>query len=183
MVNQIALGMTQVNSLHPWVGAASVIKPLGLSTHIERFCANELELLPLFDAHYEEVSVHRKHAIKLNPDWSRYLKLEQSGEMLFIALRHHGKLVGYFNGFIGLDLHYQILCLKLDLIYVHPETRGKINGQNGGVMLRNAAIAEAKRRGVKLFTAGYKCFRGKHMKKLLEDGGFEPFEVHYGLWL
>lgn len=153
-------------------------------THIERFCENELELLPLFEQHYKEISVHRKHSILLDPDWDKYRQKEQCGELIFIALRRRGKLVGYFSGFISSALHYKgILQLGLDLIYVEPSSRGQIDGQNGGVMLRDAAIAEARRRGVKLFTAGYKVFRSRHMKKLLEDGGFEPFEVHYALWL
>lgn len=168
---------------YPVVAYPPVIGIKGFSTHIESFCRNEIELAPLFDKHYSEVSVHRKRAIKLNPDWAKYQKLEQAGELLFVALRHKGKLVGYFSGFIGSDLHYQMLRLQLDLIFVHPNWRGNHDGQNGARMLMERVKSEAARRGVKLFTAGYKSFRSKHMKKLLEDGGFEPFEVHYALWI
>lgn len=155
-----------------------------LSTHIECFMANKLELTYLFEEHYEEISVHQKHGIPLDPDWLKYSAKEQSGELLFIALRNRGRLVGYFSGFLATALHYKgILQLGLDLIYVHPSSRGEINGQNGGAMLRDAAISEAKRRGVRLFTAGFKDFRSKHMRKLLLDGGFEPFETHYALWI
>lgn len=155
-----------------------------LTTHIESFCKAELELLPLFEQHYKEISVHRKYSIQLDPDWQQYQKKEQCGELLFIALRRNGKLVGYFSGFIGTAAHYKgMMQLGLDLLYVEPSSRGQIDGQNGGVLLRDTAIAEARRRGVKLFTAGFKYFKGKHVKKLLEDGGFEPFEVYYALWL
>lgn len=155
-----------------------------LTTHIESFCASRQELEPLFAEHYKEISVHAKHGIPLNMDWKKYWHKEQRGELLFIALRRKGKMVGYFNGFISTALHYQgILQLGLDLIYVHPASRGKINGQNGGILLRDALIAEARRRGVSLVTAGAKIFKLKHMEKLLKDGGFEPFEIHYALWL
>lgn len=155
-----------------------------LTTHIESFSSNVNELKPLFEIHYKEISAHKQHAIALEPDYVRYQLKEIAGELLFIALRREGRLVGYFSGFIGSALHYKsTLQLGLDLFYVEPSSRGKIHGQNGGALLRDAAIVEAQRRGVRLFTIGYKVFRAKHMKKLLEDGGFEPFEVHYALWL
>lgn len=161
------------------------MKSIGLiTTHIERFMKAELELLPLFKKHYEEISIHRKHGIPLNPDWNAYALKEARNELVFVALRHHGKLVGYFTFFIGPSLHYKgILQAGMDLVYVEPASRGKINGQHGASMLRDAAIAEAKRRGVKLFTAGFKSNRSRHMRKLLADGGFEPFEEHYALWI
>lgn len=155
-----------------------------LTTHIESFYANRWELEPLFDEHYKEISAHRKHDIKLAPDWEKYARLEKCGELVFIALRRQGKLVGYYTGFISTAIHYKdTLQLGLDLFYVHPQSRGKINGQNGGVLLRDAMVCEAKRRGVRVITAGAKTFKLKHMEKLFKDGGFEPFEIHYALWL
>lgn len=154
------------------------------TTHIESFVDNLPSLKFLFETHYREVSQHKRHSIALNPDYDKYRMKEAMGELLFIALRQNGRLVGYFNGFIGSALHYRdCLQLSLDLLYVLPGSRGQINGHHGGTMLLHMAKAEATRRGVKLFTMGYKSARAKHMKKLLEDNGFEPFEVHYGLWL
>lgn len=183
---QLQMGLSTINSLqgNGFVGSSPAIKRDVLTTHIESFCKAELELLPLFEQHYNEISVHKKHGIKLDPDWDKYRMKEQAGELLFIALRRRGKLVGYFSGFIGTALHYKgVLQLGLDLIFVEPSSRGKIDGQHGGSMLRDAAILEARRRGVSLFTAGYKSFRANHMRKLLEDGGFEPFEVYHAKWI
>lgn len=155
-----------------------------LTTHLETFLENLDYLKPHFEKHYQEVSQHFKHAIPLDPDYKKYAKLEAAGELLFITLRHKGKLVGYYNGLIGPALHYKsCLQLALDLFYVELPYRGNFNGQNGADLLILKVKQEAKRRGVKLITAGGKIARAKHMRKLLERNNFEDFEFHMAYWL
>ena len=155
-----------------------------LTTHIETFLGNLDYLKPHFEKHYQEVSRHYYHSIPLDPDYNKYSKLETSGELLFIALRHEGNIVGYFNGLIAPALHYKTcLQLALDLFYVELKYRGNFNGQNGGDLLILKVKEEAKRRGVKLITIGGKVNRSKHMRRLLERNGFEDFEFHMAHWL
>lgn len=155
------------------------------TTHTdESFIKNWNEMLPLWNIHYKELSEHYKKNIPLSPDYTRYLELEIQGKLLYITLREHGDLVGYFSGFLGTALHYNFcLSLALDLFYVLPTHRGTLDEQNGGILLLNAIKREAVRRGVVAWTMGRKSKRGKHMEKLLIDAGFEPFEIHYVCWL
>jgi len=151
-----------------------------LTTHIEHLMSNLDEINTLTPTHYYEVSEHYKHGIPLNPDYDKYIIAENNGEILYITLRDAGKLVGYYIGLLRQALHYKdCLTLALDIIYVSPESRG----QKGGVLLLNAVIAEAKRRGVDVMTMGFKENHREHMERLLQAVGMERFETHYSLWL
>lgn len=152
-----------------------------LTTHIETLMteAGLAEINQLTPTHYHEISEHYKHGIPLNPDYDKYMIKEGNGEILYIALRDAGKLVGYYIGFVHPALHYKdCLTLALDIIYVSPESRG----QNGGALLLNAVKAEAVRRGVKVMTMGFKESHREHMERLLQSSGMQPFETHYCLW-
>lgn len=151
------------------------------TTHIESFCQNFGQLEELFYIHYLEISDHRRHNIQLSPDYAEYKRIEQCGQLLFVALRRNGKLVGYSNNFIKRALHYNVLQVSNDLFYVSPEARG-YKTLAGKLLVRHVK-SEGKRRGAKVITMGHKVARGKHMKKLLTDEDFEPFEAHYAIWI
>lgn len=151
------------------------------TTHIESFCKNFSQLEELFYIHYMEISDHRKRGILLSPDYAEYKRIENCGQLLFIALRREGKLVGYSNNFIKRALHYNALTVANDLFYVSPEARGY--DSLGGKMLISHVISESIRRGVRVITAGHKMARAKHMSKLLLDCNFEVFEMHYAYWI
>lgn len=152
-----------------------------LTAHIEPLMTEEnlAEIFKLLPAHYHEISEHYKHGIAMAPDLDKYMIKEANGEILYIALRDAGELVGYYIGFIQPALHYKdCLTLALDVIYVSPDSRG----QKGGILLLNAVKAEAVRRGVKVMTMGFKESHREHMERLLQAAGMQPFETHYSLW-
>lgn len=154
------------------------------TVHIESFIKNLDELKPLFQSHYLEISQHRKHGIPLDPDYDEYKRLEDSGKLVFFALRSEGRLIGYATGFVVRALHYRtILEWHPDLFFVEVPFRGNRSGENGSVLLRNAIENEAKRRGVRLIKQGFKAAHAKHISKLFADSGFEPYEISYALWL
>ncbi len=155
-----------------------------LTTYIESFIASRQELEPIFILHAKEISEHVKRGYNLAPDWKKYQRLEEAGELIFISLRNQGELIGYMTAFIAPALHYKG-CLQVaqDLIYVIPSYRGNQNGQYGGDMLILKMKQEARKRGAKLVTAGYKIKRAKHMRNLLERNEFEDFENHMVCWL
>lgn len=155
-----------------------------LTTYIESFIAHREELEPIFIIHAREISEHIKQGISLEPDWKKYKRLEEAGELIFVSLRKEGELVGYMTAFIGPALHYRG-CIQVaqDLIFVIPSYRGNQDGQYGGDMLIKKMKAEAKKRGAKLINCGYKIKRAKHMRKLLLDNSFEDFETHMVCWL
>jgi hypothetical protein len=82
------------------------------------------ELKKLIPAHYEEVS--RDHDIPLNPDWDKYMQLQDNGCVrVFTARDEFGELIGYNVFFVHKNLHYQSsVQASQDVIYIDKEKRG-----------------------------------------------------------
>lgn len=151
-----------------------------LTTCVEKLIPNLEEIKALNLVHYDEISTHKIHGFKLDPDYDKYAEREDRGELLYVTLRNQGKLVGYYIGFVGRALHYQgCVQAQMDIIYVEPVARGN----KGGMLVGLAVKAEHRRRGVNFMTMGFKTAHAPFMKALLEELGMQPFEVHYGLWL
>lgn len=138
------------------------------------------EMEAIFPIHYEELSQHKARGFALDPDYDIYLRKAAAGEVLYVALREEGRIIGYFVGFVGRSLHYRD-CLQLmpDIFYVVPDSRGA----RGGAMLFTAVRAEAKRRGVSLIVVGAKEEHREYVEPLLSGMGFMPFERYHSLWL
>jgi GNAT superfamily N-acetyltransferase len=131
------------------------------------------EVKPLMPRHWEELALD-KDEVPLDPDYDEYLRLDGLGRVLTVAVREHGKLVGYFVGFIGPALHYRSLTqLTLDIFWIAPEHRGK----SGGILLFKAVEAEARRRGVGRMFVGSKCH--KDASWLFERLGYTEVERYY----
>lgn len=138
------------------------------------------ELKPLLPLHYQELSLHQFHGIPLNPQYDVYLQREALGQILYVTLRDHGKLAGYFVGFISPGLHYRdCLTLQMDIFYTLPEYRG----QGGGLVLFKTVKHAAIRRGVKAWFVGNKEHSKVHATALFEAMGFEKAETYYCMWL
>ena len=134
------------------------------------------EMKPLFPEHWAELALNQDK-VPLDPQYDIYLERDRRGEVLFIAGRSHGGLVGYFVGFVAPWLHYKTcLTLTMDIFWVHPEYRGR-----SGIALFRAVQAEAKRRGVQRMFVGSKCH--KDASWLFEKLGYQEVERYYSLWL
>lgn len=150
-----------------------------ITTSLEKFVDVYEEMKSLNIKHYHEISEHAKHNIDLNPDYDAYFKKEQNGELIYIALRDRGELIGYLICFIGHNLHYKdCRQIMMDIIYVDPSARGF----SGGKMLIETMKDECKRRGLQVSIMGCKEAHKKYMEKLLLDCGYKPFETHYSFW-
>ncbi len=148
-----------------------------LTASIEKFCDNLDEFKTVAAAHYDEISEHKSHGIPLNPQYEVYLRREELGELLFIALRDAGKMVGYLMSFITPGLHYADCLTSIgDIFFVYPKDRGRF----GGVMLFKAWENECRRRGVKLMCAGIKIKHADQAKRLMEVMQF--FEAEIMFW-
>lgn len=135
------------------------------------------ELKPLFPEHFKELALNQDK-VPLDPQYAIYLQRDARGEVLFVAARVPGQLIGYFVGFVAPGLHYQTcLTLTLDIFYVHPDYRH----QGAGFRLFKAVEAEAKRRGVQRMFVGSKLH--KDASWLFERLGYEPCEMYYTTWL
>jgi GNAT superfamily N-acetyltransferase len=131
------------------------------------------ELKPHFPRHWEELALD-KDKVPLDPQYDIYLARDAQGEVMFIAGRDAGRLVGYFVGFIAPGLHYRT-CLTLteDIFWIAPEFRG----HGGGLQLFKAVEAEARRRGVQRMFVGSKLH--KDASWLFERLGYTEVERYY----
>jgi L-amino acid N-acyltransferase YncA len=122
----------------------------GVTYMVERWRDVYLEMMPLWQGHWEEIAIHRD-AIPLDPDVAEYQRLEDAGILSVVVGRHEGEVIGYYISFVKPHLHYRsTLHAFTDVYYVVPAFR---KGRTG-IRLIEAAMAEWKRRGVKkAFTA------------------------------
>lgn len=81
------------------------------------------ELPDIFYAHWQEIALEKK-AIKLAPDWNRYIALEAAKMLHIMTVRDNGILIGYYFGLVSSHLHYKAsLTAWSDLFFVLPEYR------------------------------------------------------------
>ena len=82
------------------------------------------EMLPLLQAHYEEIA--RFKDIPLNPDWDFYRAVDTAGMLrIFTMRRPTGHLLGYAVYFVRTNPHYKTsLQATQDILFVHPDWRG-----------------------------------------------------------
>lgn len=150
-----------------------------ITAHIESFTERLEELKPLLPIHWEELALD-KEKVPLDPQFDIYIAREAIGQVLFVALRERGELIGYFIGFVAPGLHYRTcLTLTMDIFYVCPAHRGS----KGGVVLFEAVKQEAKRRGVQRWFVGDKEHAKVHAEALFAHMGFEKVETTFSLWL
>lgn len=85
------------------------------------------ELKPLLEDHWEEVAWY-KDKIKLNPDYEKYIMMQEANSLLFVTARDEGKLVGYNVNFLQYHPHYSDHIFAVnDIIFLHPDYRhGKV---------------------------------------------------------
>lgn len=144
-------------------------------------CAVELfppfleEVKPILPAHYKELALWQDK-VPLDPDYDAYLKMDAAGQVLLIAARKDGELIGYFIGFIRRHIHYKSwLVCGMDIFYVLPEHRGGV-----GKKLFRAVEAECKRRGIQTLIVGSKMH--KDASYLFDQLGYQEVERFYQCW-
>lgn len=152
-----------------------------ITAHIEELTAEAIEeLKPLFPTHYEEVSEHALAGIPLDPQYEIYLARAAAGNVIYVALREEGKLVGYLVSFVAPGLHYRsCLTVQGDIFFVYPDRRGL----EGGKTLFTAWLKECKRRGVRLAQLGIKARHAKFARPLIEAMGFVETEIMFWQFL
>lgn len=148
-----------------------------ITFHVESFTEQLGELKPHFPEHFKELALNQDR-VPLDPQYEIYFERERRGELLFVAARELGGLVGYFIGFIAPGLHYKTcLTLTMDIFYIDPEYRQR----GAGFRLFKTVEAEAKRRGVQRMFVGSKLHRDASW--LFERLGYEEVERYYSVWL
>jgi GNAT superfamily N-acetyltransferase len=148
-----------------------------ITIQVERLTDRLEELKALFPQHYNELALNQDK-VPLDPQYDIYLRRDAQGEVLFVAMRDSGRLIGYFVGFIAPGLHYKTcLTCTMDIFYVCPEHRNGL----AGIRLFKAVEKELRRRGVQRWFAGSKCHHDASV--LFEKLNFQRVEVYYSKWL
>jgi GNAT superfamily N-acetyltransferase len=147
-----------------------------ITASVEPFMSQVEELKPLLPLHWEELGIY-KDRMPLDPIWSSYQSFEDSGALLYVALRRQGVLIGYFIGIVSPALHYgTTLQCKMDIAFVLPEYRG-----HAGTILFDAVERELKRRGVKLWWVGSKDHHP--IEGFYRHMGFTQQETYFTKWI
>ena len=144
-----------------------------ITASIESFTERRDELAALFPAHWEKLALD-KDCVPLDPDYGAYAERERQGELMFVALRDAGRMIGYWTAFIAPGLHYRrCLTATMDMWNVLPDHE---NGVAAMILMR-AVEREYQRRGVKRAFAGEKIHRP--CGRLYKAFGYAPVETHY----
>jgi|SRR4030065_1699813 len=81
------------------------------------------EMLPLWSDHYYEVDSDRG-AIPMEPDYARYLEIDEMGMLSTVTIRDDNTLAGYCIDFITPSLHQSSNIISVnDLLYIIPNCR------------------------------------------------------------
>jgi len=102
-------------------------QPLTVTFATEPWNAIRREILPLWQAHWWEVSDPDDYErMPLDPDWDEYQASADRGILHITAARERGELVGYAFVFVKRGLHYRtILFGHWDLYWIGKGARGQ----------------------------------------------------------
>ena len=138
----------------------------------ERFGDFVEEMKGLLDSHYEELSVTKTFA--LNPNYDRYLELQDAGELFCLTCRKDGELIGYIIYFVYRHLHYWDCLTAMEDVYFikNTERQGRV-----GLKLFNEAEKGLKAHGVNRINISCKV----HLDhtKIFEHLGYKFIEKHF----
>lgn len=106
---------------------------------------DEPNLADLLDQHWNELAVHRD-AMPLDPDYQRFVALDEAGLFRVWTARDGKTLVGYLAWFIQPHLHYKsTLTAVEDLLLLSPPYRQGM----AGVRMFTSSFDALKELGVK----------------------------------
>lgn len=131
----------------------------------------------LFDDHYEEVAENKEH-IKLNPDFDKYIILEEEGALHVATVRDDDKLVGYCVSILNIHIHYKDHLFALnDIFYLAPKYRSK--GIAKGLL--SFTEDDLKEVGVSVTVMHMKC--DHPFKELVNSLGFKKTEYMFSKYI
>jgi len=140
---------------------------------LESYTSIKNEIKPLIEAHYKEIALNQD-AIKLNPNWKEYARLDSIGALRCFTARKDGELIGYFVVIVNKSLHYQDhLFAYNDVIFL---AKGHRRGMTG-VKLIKYATESIKEQGISLMIVNTKVHQS--FDKILERLGYNLTERVY----
>lgn len=132
------------------------------------------EIIPHLEAHHEEAIGDGR---QLDPDFDRYLELDDAGAILLVTARYRGALVGYVLMFLAPNLHYRDRQYAIsDLIYLDPKHR---RGRNGSELIEFALNQLADSGGA--WTIHVHIPVRRPFRAIIERLGFQLIEENWRL--
>ena len=132
------------------------------------------EMKPIFYHHWKELALYQDK-IKLNPDYAKYLDLNEGGPIVVFTARKGGALVGYAIFFVMAHLHYQDhIYANNDIIYICEDLRS--SGLGTELFRQSEAMLRAKH-SVSVINVSMKVL--KPFDDLMEYLGYDLVERTY----
>lgn len=140
---------------------------------LEAYISIKDEIQPLLLDHYHEIALNQ-HAIKLNPDWQEYTRLDNAGKLRCFTARSEGELIGYFVVIVSTSLHYKDhLFASNDVIFLSKKGRKGTTG----IKLIKYASKQLEDEGVSLLMVNTKVHQP--FDPIMERLGFNLIERVY----
>lgn len=149
----------------------------GIKYQREDFYKVRQEVDDLFYNHWEEIALY-KDKIKLNPDWSFYEAIYESGNLGIYTVRKDEKLIGYFIVVAKPHPHYKDNLFAVnDILYLSPEYRKGLVGYK----LIKFVEEDLKKMGISVLVVNTKVH--KPFDALMERLGFNLIERVYSKYI
>lgn len=150
-----------------------------ITAQVESFERCLPELAAVFPQHWTELALFRDR-MALAPQYDEYVRRERAGSLFLVTVRWDSKLAGYYTAQCQPGFHYaDTLTGTQDLVYVVPELRDR----GLSIPLFRCVERELRRRGVKLWYAGYKTAKPNGLPGLLKAFGFSDADTYMARWI
>lgn len=132
------------------------------------------EFNALLTAHMAEVNVLYRDGVEFEPDYARYIKMQEAGAYCFMTCRKDGKLIGYIGFVVVPNIRFRSCLMAYeDLYYLKPENR---QGRTGYKLFTESERL-LKKRNVNRIVLSCKTFQDH--SRLFDHLGYEFYEKHF----
>jgi len=141
---------------------------------VESWTTAQPDVEKLIAEHWEEIALHKDRQ-PLDPNWSTYRTLADTGMLVAVTARDEGLLVGYALFFVLQHMHYNSTVWAMnDVLFLKKSHRKGV----AGFKLIRAADKAMQERGVSRITWHVKVHHDFGM--LLKRLGYEVEEMVWG---
>ena len=147
---------------------------MGITYQEEKLSQFLPEFKALLEPHMAEINVLYRDGVKFNPNFDRYLKMEESGVYMMMTCRKDAKLIGYIGFVVVPHIRFgDCLMAFEDLYYLKPENR---QGRTGYKLFTESEQL-LKKRNVNRVVLSCKTFQDH--SRLFDHLGYEFYEKHF----
>lgn len=147
---------------------------MGITYQEEKLIGFLPEFNALLEPHMDEINVLYRDGEEFNPDYERYIKMQELGLYFLMTCRKDGELIGYIGFFIQHHIRFKNCLMAFeDLYYLKPQNR---QGRTGYKLFTESEKL-LKKRNVKRVILSCKTFQDH--SRLFDKLGYEFYEKHF----